>query len=196
MTRRSTFTELLDLAEGRLERDHAQRVADEIALDDEAALTFAWIEDFLHDARRMPLQEPPPELRARLRDLFAGHHTQQDDSWSDASLLHDTRKQAAGVRSAGVHDSVHLAFDSEGGRFVVEVRPAGTGAVDVVGLVLLNDGSAGTDLTFLEAGVVRRVARAERDGRFEATGVPETVDELRLTTGAVRVRTRLDLRQR
>lgn len=196
MIRRPTFTDLLDLAEGRLEGEQALRVADEVALDDEAAVTLAWIEDFLHDARRMPLQQPPPELSARLRAVFVGHHTQQDDSWTDASLLHDTRIQAAGVRSTGVHDSVHLAFDSEVGRFVVEVRAAGSGVVDVAGLVLLDDGSAGTDVTFLEAGVVRRVARAERDGRFEANGVPETVDELRLTSGAARVRTGLDLRQR
>ena len=200
MNRRPTFTELLDLAEGRLDDDRARLLFDRVAVDDEAAGTLAWIEGFLADARGLPLQQPPPELSARLRAVFPGHHGAHDDEWSEASLLHDTRAPAAGQRSAGVHDdvhdAVHLAFDSELGRFVIEVRRTGAATVDVDGLVLLDAGSSSVDVTFVEGGVLRRAARAGRDGRFEARDVPTTVDELRLSAGAARVRTKLDLRQR
>ncbi|WP_435770801.1 hypothetical protein [Nocardioides sp. SYSU DS0651] len=196
MNRSPSFAELLDLAEGRLDDDRARLLADRIAVDDQAADTLAWIEQFLADARRLPLHAPPADLSARLRDVFAEHHgARADDTWTDAGLLHDTRVQAAGLRSAGTQDAVHLAFDSAFGRFVLEVRRAGAGTVDLAGLVLLDRDSAGADVSFLEAGVVRRVARTDRHGRFEARDVPAVVDELRLAAGAARVRTELDLRQ-
>lgn len=190
------FTELLDWVEGRLDDDRARAVAEYVATDDEAAHTVEWLEGFLHDARLMPLHQPPPELSARLRAAFVGyHHPRQPDEWSDATLLYDTRKPAVGMRSTGTVDGIHLAFDSQVGRFVVEVKPSRPGTVDLEGMVLAGTGSA-IDLAFLEAGALRRAARTDRYGRFEVRHVPDTVDELWITAESGRARAALDLRRR
>jgi hypothetical protein len=198
MAHRLTFTELLDHAEGRLPAERSRWVEDQVALDEDAAHTLAWIEDFLAQAQAMPLTQPPPELSARLRAMFSGAaETAGDQPWTTAHLLHESRGQGvAGVRSSAT-DTRHVAFDSPAGRFIVEVRPGGAeGAdrADLSGLVLV-DGAGGASLTFLEAGVVRAVARCQRDGQFEALGVPRAVDELQLVAGDVRLRAQLDLRE-
>lgn len=194
--RRPSFTDLLDHAEGRLSGDRSRWVASHVATDEQAARTLAWIEEFLHDARRMPLVQPPTELSARLRSMFSGQHAPvADERWTDADLLHDTRVQAAaGTRSGTTAEARHLAFDSPAGRFIVEVARSGEDTVDLAGLLLLAGGDDGIDLTFLEAGVVRAVARSRRDGHFEVAAVAREVDELRLTGPDVRLRVRLDLR--
>lgn len=195
MERRPTFTDLLDHAEGRLSEERSRWVEAQVALDETAARTLAWIEDFLSRSRAMPLTQPPPELSARLRAMFAGAtEAAGDQPWTTAHLLHESRSQGvAGVRSSA-GDSRHVAFDSPAGRFIVEIQSRGTDAVDLTGLVLV-DGAGGSSLTFLEAGVVRAVARCQRDGRFEALGVPRVVDELQLVAGEVRLRAPLDLRE-
>lgn len=197
MSRMPSLADLADWVEGRLEGEPARLVAEFVAVDPDAARTVAWIEQFLADAAAMPLQKPPPELSARLRAAFNGHQEATGpDGWSDAELLHDTRQQrVAGIRSAGVGEAAHLAFESDAGRFVLEVRAAGNGAVDIEGLVLVEDRATEVVLTFLETDVVRRIVRAEAGGRFEARDVPDTVDELRLDVDGARVRARLDLRR-
>lgn len=196
---RPTFTELLDWVDGRLSDDHAEAVATYVATADAATLeTVQWIRDFLADARSMPLVVPPPELSARLRNVFVGLHSPELDDWSDASLLYDTRMgyAAAGVRSHE-GDGVHLAFDSAVGRFVLDAVAAGPGEVDVQGLIMVGpDDTDGVDLAFLQQGTLRRAARATADGRFDVRGVPADVDELWLTAGDTRVRAELNLHDR
>ncbi|GAA1501631.1 hypothetical protein [Nocardioides humi] len=198
MTTRPTFTELLDWVEGRLAGDRADAVASYVAAGDPATTaSVEWIREFIAGARSMPLSEPPPELSARLRNVFEElHRPGHGDGWSDASLLHDTRTglAVAGLRSLD-DDGVHLAFDSEIGRFVLDATAAGAGEVDIQGLIMLAPGTRGVDLAFLERGDLRRAVRSTPDGRFDARGVPVDVDELWLTSGATRVRTVLDLRR-
>ncbi|NYJ01416.1 hypothetical protein HNR19_002114 [Nocardioides thalensis] len=198
MTARPSFTELVDWVEGRLVPERADAVTAYVdTADPETADAVEWIRDFHHHARSMPLEQPPAELSARLRSVFTGlHEPQRDDDWSEASLLYDTRlgMAAAGVRSAD-DDGVHLAFDSELGRFVLDAVPAGSGEVDVQGMVALADSErSGIDLAFLERGTLRRAAHATADGRFDVRGVPTGVDELWLSSGGTRVRAVLDLR--
>lgn len=198
-TGRPSFTELLDWVEGRVDEARADELATYVSTADAATReTVEWIRGFIEGARSMPLEQPPPELSARLRSVFVGlHDPRQTEDWSDASLLYDTRDQqaAAGMRSVGETDGVHLAFDSQLGRFVVEAVPAGPGEVDVLGLVVVDGSHAGgIDLAFLERGTLRRAARARTDGRFDVHGVPVDVDELWLTAGDTRVRAVLDLR--
>ena len=193
-----TFTDLLDWVEGRLQPEQSDQVAAYVDTADPATLeTVEWIRDFLQEARSKPLAQPPAELSARLRDVFVGLHSpEQSSDWTDASLLYDTRMglAAAGVRSAD--DGVHLAFDSDLGRFVLDAVPAGTGEVDVQGLIMLDGDATGVDLAFLQAGLLRRAAHATKDGRIDVRGVPVDVDEMWLTSGGTRVRARLDLQGR
>ncbi len=193
-----TFTDLLDWVEGRLQPEQSDQVAAYVDTADPAALeTVEWIRDFLQEARSKPLAQPPAELSARLRDVFVGLHSpEQSSDWTDASLLYDTRMglAAAGVRSAD--DGVHLAFDSDLGRFVLDAVPASTGEVDVQGLIMLDGDATGVDLAFLQAGLLRRAAHATKDGRIDVRGVPVDVDEMWLTSGGTRVRARLDLQGR
>lgn len=192
-----TFTELLDWAEGRLDAHRAEQVAAHVAEADPAtARTVAWIEEFLHGARLMPLHQPPPDLSDRLRAAFVGFHQPHGtDDWHDATLLYDTREPAAGMRSAGIADGTHLAYESGIGRFVIEASPSGPGRVDLAGLVL-GARDAAVDLAFMVDGVLQRAARTDRQGRFTVSEVPDTVDEVWLTTAAGRARAVLDLARR
>lgn len=190
-----TFTEILDWVEGRLTGAREQTVARAIASDDRAAQTAAWIAEFIDTAAVMPLEQPPAELSERLRDLFVGQRQSAPEGWSQARLLHDTRGSAmTGTRAAGVSEDTHLAFVSDAGRFVVEVRRAGAGLVNLTGLLLLDPGAGSpVDLTLLEAGVVRRMSRVEPDGRFHLADVPASVDEVRFDAPGIQVRGSLDL---
>lgn len=194
---RPSFTDLLDWVEGRLVPERADAVASYVAQGDPLTVeSVEWIRDFLEDARSMPLAVPPPDLSARLRNVFVGLHSPDlDAGWSDASLLYDTRTglAAAGVRSLD-DDGVHLAFDSDLGRFLLDATPAGPGEVDIQGLIRLAEaGPDGVDVAFLQRGTLRRASRATTDGRFDVRAVPVDVDELWLTSGSTRVRAVLDL---
>ncbi|WP_183095910.1 hypothetical protein [Nocardioides stalactiti] len=197
---RPTFTDLLDWVEGRLAPEQADVVAAYVATADDATMeTVEWIREFHDAAGSMRLEQPPADLSARLRDVFVGlQGPEVSDRWSDASLLYDTRSglAAAGVRSYD-GDGVHLAFDSDLGRFLLEASPAGPGEVDIQGLIRTElIGDDGVDLSFLGRGTLRRAARATADGRFDVRGVPVDVDELWLSSGGTRVRAALDLTSR
>ncbi|MBU2696851.1 MULTISPECIES: hypothetical protein [Pimelobacter] len=194
VTRRPTFTEIVDWIEGRLPDERADQVAAEVAADEDSAGAAAWMTQFLADARRLPLETPPPELSARLRGLFDdAANLPPEVRWATAHLLYDTREAMTGTRSADLLDHTHLAFETEHGRFVVEVRRAGAGEVDLHGLLLLDEGAAAADVTLLEDGTVRRRARTTADGRFELLQVPQSVDELRIAVRDARVSAPLDL---
>ncbi|WP_436699550.1 hypothetical protein [Nocardioides sp. BYT-33-1] len=195
MTRRTTFTEIVDWIEGRLPAERAQSVADAVGRDEQAAGAAAWVEEFLATTERLKLETPPADLSSRLRDLFrepgaipAGR------GWSRARLLYDTRgAQLAGVRGPDTPGQTHLAFDSEAGRFVLETEPASGGQVALRGLLLAERGPVAAEITLLENGVVRRRGVTTSDGRFEFGDVPVAVDELRICADGVRVAARLEL---
>lgn len=197
MTARPTFTELIDWLDGRLATDAAEELASYVAVGDPSTLeSVEWILEFVDGAASMPLAQRPPELGSRLRAVFDQlHRPGHGRDWTEAALLHDTRSQlgAVGVRSLG-DGGVHLAFDCELGRFVLDATASAVGEVDVQGLIMLPPGSGGLDLAFLERGDLRRAVRSTPDGRFEARGVPVGVDELWLTSGPAQVRATLDLR--
>ncbi len=195
MRRRPTPADIFDWVEGRIAPERAQHVADHVAVDPAAAATAEWFARLRRDAARVPLEQPPAELSQRLRDLFGSATAPAPGAtWSTARLLYDTRDATvAGVRSADTLDTVHLAFESEAGRFVLEVRPSGRGSVDLIGLLLLDDPDEATDLALVEDGVVRRMVRVGADGRFELREVPASVDEIRFEAGSLRVSAPLHL---
>jgi hypothetical protein len=69
---RPDFRTLLDWLEGRLNTDKAERVTAQVAHADERTLrTLYWLRGFLTTARELPLEEPPPIVRQRLKQYFA-----------------------------------------------------------------------------------------------------------------------------
>lgn len=69
---RPGFRTLLEWLEGRLDADSAERVAAQVADADERTLrTVDWLRGFLATARLLPLEEPPPMVRERLKQYFA-----------------------------------------------------------------------------------------------------------------------------
>ncbi len=192
------FTDLVDWVEDRLTPERAEEVRRVVANDAGAAESVAWIRELIADAALMRLHEPPPELSTRLHALFDDYHRAPGDGeWRDATLLHDSRHSAvAGLRSGVTADALHLAYDSPAGRLVMEVQAVAPGLVDVQGLIRRPAASddGGCDLAFLEQGDLRRVTRADAEGRFEVRDVPDTVDELWVTAAEGRVRVSLDLR--
>lgn len=68
---RPSFRTLLDWLDGRLDADRATRVAAQVAEADERTLrTVDWVRGFLTTARELPLEEPPPIVRQRLKQYF------------------------------------------------------------------------------------------------------------------------------
>lgn len=73
---------LLDWLEGRLDTDQAEWVAAQVAETDELILrTVDWLRGFLGTARELPLEEPPPIVRLRLRQYFAYWSRAQAALW-------------------------------------------------------------------------------------------------------------------
>jgi hypothetical protein len=69
---RPDFGTLLDWLEGRLDADRAVRVAGQVAeADERTRRTVDWLRAFLTAARELPLEEPPPIVRQRLKRYFA-----------------------------------------------------------------------------------------------------------------------------
>jgi len=69
---RPSFRILLDWLEGRLDADRAERVTAQVAEADERTLrTVDWLRGFLTTAHELPLEEPPPIVRLRLKQYFA-----------------------------------------------------------------------------------------------------------------------------
>ncbi|MBM7520285.1 hypothetical protein [Nocardioides nitrophenolicus] len=195
MTRRATFTEIVDWIEGRLPAERGQGVADAVRRDDEAAEAAAWVEDFLATTERLKLEAPPSDLRGELRAMFREPaNFPADQGWTRARLLYDTREpRVAGVRGPDTPGQSHLAFDSDAGRFVLETGPASAGHVELRGLLLTERAPVAAEVTLLEGGVVRRRAVSTSDGRFEFDQVPVVVDELRISLDGVRVAAPLEL---
>lgn len=202
MSTRLTFTVLLDWVEGRLDRDTASDVADLVAhADAETRTTVDWIRQFHHDARLLPLVAPPADLSERLRALFpAAVAPHAAEGWRDAELLYDTRlpQAAAGVRAGAgaVGEVAHLAFDCGDLRLVLEIAPAGSGRVDLRGMIAPFTAQTRADVWLVGPVGPVRASHIGPSGTFELLGVPEDVDELRMTEDSRRVRMALDLRLR
>ncbi|WP_460846152.1 hypothetical protein [Nocardioides ultimimeridianus] len=194
MSRTPSFADLVDWVEGRLDEDRAALVAAHVRADGAAADAVAWIRDFGQAAAALPLVEPPAELRDRLRALFPAGRAGTAD-WSVARLLHDTAEgRIAGARLDAGAGERYLAFEAAEGRFVLEVRrSASPAAVDLYGLVLLDDVTGGGSVTVTEGGVARRMAPLGAHGRFELLDVPLSADEIRISVGDVRLSADLGL---
>lgn len=193
MTRRPTFTEIVDWMEGRLPSNQARDVAAAVAEDDASADAAAWVAEFLATAERLQLEAPPPDLRGRLRALFDDPARDvSEGAWNRARLLYETGRSGA-ARTGGSGAERHLAFEFDAGRFVLVVGPASPGYVELRGQVFVATVPGPADITLVEQGVVRGRTRSAADGRFGFALAPASVDELRIAVGGLRVTAQLEL---
>ncbi|HWJ11941.1 MAG TPA: hypothetical protein VNS46_21340 [Nocardioides sp.] len=70
MRARPTMAAVMDWLEGRLDTDRAAALVATAQDDPRSASDVAWARRLLHDARLLPLVQPPPELSAALRAIF------------------------------------------------------------------------------------------------------------------------------
>jgi hypothetical protein len=200
-----TFAELLDWLEGRLDDAQSADVADRVAHGTEATgAAVDWIRSFLESARSMPLQTPPPEVRAAVRRVIDEHLTPWvPGDYSDAAVAYDSRtERATGTRSEpgdGGSDIYHLIFGTEFGQIVLDVLIADNG-VDLRGSVpqVLVDlvGGGPTRVVLTSDRVVRRTAVCSPDGLFTFFDVPSGIDEMWVEHGETRIRASVHLHAR
>lgn len=203
MTRneRPRFTTLVDWLEGRLTAEESAQVAALVDEGDpETTETVDWIREFLDAARTLRLPAPPPELARRLRRVYSDHMSPwRDDDFSDAELVYDDRlpSAASGLRSAVSGDLTHLVFRCDLGRLVLDIYRTSPAEVDIRGYLALDSdrGSGEAEVSVRQRGALCGAAHPAGDGEFEVCGVPDSIDELWVIHGDVKIRADLQLRR-
>jgi hypothetical protein len=201
---RPTFETLLDWLDGRLDGEQASQVSAQVAEGDgRTRSSVRWLQGFLATARRFPAPEPPPIIRQHLRQHFlrwskARAALRAEPHLLDATLLFDSRQDLvlAGVRGGEeAEDTYHLAFTTDVGDLVVDVRRVGKGELRLDGQVLLTDAAAASVFSAQAAGLGYTVRTVDGDelGRFTLPEVPAGRCRLEVSNGEIILRTELDL---
>lgn len=188
-----TFEELLDWMEGRLDPDMAADVARAAAAgDDRTTEAIRWIQAFKSESRNQQLLAPPPELRPRLRRLFAVHVSAGSPGLRTllAQLSFDSRVegQLAGVRSAAEPASGEpFQLTARAGEFdvVLDVTPL-VGEARIDGQVLADRVATGSWLAAAEYPGGQITAEPGDDlGCFALRSVPLDIHRLVLRNSEV-----------
>ena len=199
-----TFEILLDWLEGRLDGAQAAQVSAQVAEgDNRTRTTVRWLQGFLATARRFPAPEPPPIIRQHLRQHFRRWCTARaamraEPRRVDATLLFDSRQDLvlAGFRGGDeTEDAYNLAFTTDVGDLVVDVRRVGNGQLRLDGQVLLGDAAAAPVFSADVAGPGYAVRTVDGDelGRFTLPQVPSGRCRLEVSNGEIILQTELDL---
>ncbi len=192
------FQTLVLWLEGRLPEQKASLVAEQVRLGDlRVQRSAAWLRGFLAVAADLPLHDPPPLVRQRLRQYFR--------AWSQAkallegapeeltaSLLFDSRQDLvlAGARSADGQDSeVHLAFTCEAADLVIDLAPDSAGTFRLDGQVLTaQPGDAPMFEAVLSSdGFSLRSVDGDDTGAFVLSGVPPSDAQLTVSNGLISI---------
>lgn len=194
-----------DWVEGRLAPDQAARAAELAGSDPDFRAEVAFVRMVVAAGRDLPLVEPPPVLRQRLRQSFQDWHRAPASRASRllevvASLVFDSRHQQLGLAVRGAGDglggqAVHLMWQCEVADLMVEARPtAAADVVDLRGQVLLSHDSSSPVFTAEVVGPGRSVPSVDADdlGRFSIEA-PRGVTALRVSNGEMTIVAELDL---
>jgi hypothetical protein len=109
--------ELIELLEGHVSDQEAQRILARVGADPSWSGAYTWLADFLTLANRSSLVSPPPSTRAVLDNLIPQHHPLADslDRFVDyvGRLVRDVRAgpAIAGARGTALDSRRHLLFD-------------------------------------------------------------------------------------
>jgi hypothetical protein len=125
----TSFEQMIDLVEGRLNEVDAQRLQTLIATDPAASNVHEWITNFVSIAQQSTLQSPPAATRSALEDLLPARATLADGAQRVvnylAQLIRDvpTGVAFAGARSTSVDAHRQLMFDiGEGADLSVQLE--------------------------------------------------------------------------
>ncbi len=192
---RPTFRELLDWVEGRLDTQAAASFEERVAAADiETQRTITWIRSFLEESRRQPLESPPPIVRQRLRQAFAGRAgAAQRVERLVAELTFDSRlgPELVGVRAVSGDDRYggpyQLAFRAGAIDILLDVS-ASSGTYRLDGQVFAPDQTAEVWVVTAEGeGTTRTDIGGDELGSFSVAGILGVPQRLLLSNGVVEI---------
>lgn len=206
LSRHHRLATVMDWVGGRVSDLEVERELTEMARRDPAVVAdIDWARRLHQSATDLPLLDPPPLLRQRLRQQFRRWASAQGLPEPpllelSARLVFDSRQDrlAVGMRGTGPDEGpVHLVWRTEIAELVVQARRQDNGLVRLDGQVLLAHAASAPvfEVTVHGPGIAVRAVDGDVLGRFHAR-VPDAVDRLVLANGEITLSAPLDLADR
>ncbi|ANH39855.1 hypothetical protein I601_3449 [Nocardioides dokdonensis FR1436] len=194
-----------DWVEGRLAPEDADRAAERAVSDPVFRAEVQFVRMVVAAGRDLPLVDPPPVLRQRLRQSFQQWHRAPSCRPTRvlevvASLVFDSRRHQLGLATRGAAagmdgDAVHLMWHCELADLMVEARATDeAGLVDLRGQVLLSHDSGSPVFTAEVTGPDHAAVSVDADdlGRFSVLA-PRSASELRVSNGEMAIVAEIEL---
>lgn len=192
---------LLDWVQGRLDEDESTRLAAQMAADPRLREDVAWVRRLLETADAMPLVEPPPLLRQKLRQQYRRWAEERPVAGAPglelaAELVFDSRRDrlTRATRGESTEQTTHLVWRTSMAELAVDVRATVAGKVRLSGQVLFGHETSAPVFAAVASGPGFSSTSVEGDvhGRFRLE-VPRTVSELRVDNGEITIVAALEL---
>ncbi|GHJ60295.1 hypothetical protein NOK12_28130 [Nocardioides sp. OK12] len=194
-----------DWVEGRLSAQDAEHAARLAGSDADFRAEADFVREVLAAGQVMPLVEPPPVLRQRLRQSFQQWHRAPSSRVSQllevvASLVFDSHRHQLGLATRGAAATMpgparHLVYRCELADLMVEARvDEDADQVDLRGQVLLSHDTGSPIFTAEVLCPDRATLSVDADavGRFSVLA-PRGATELRVSNGEMTIIAELDL---
>ena len=196
---RISLVVIADWLRGRLGDDEASRLTSALADQPTLSDDVEWVSRFLSVADFMPMPEPPPVLRQRLRQDFRSRFQGSMTTRRPLMIVHaipayDSRTESGamiGLRGgSGDDDLVELAWHADLVDLVLDLRQARDGQTcDLDGQVLLGYDASSLVFEVRVTGpdVDLHSVDGDEAGRFRITGVPTSATRIELSNGEVMI---------